>query len=200
MQRVVALTFDDGPDPDATPRVLDVLRERGVRATFFLVGERAEAHAAVARRIVDDGHDVGNHSHRHAWFTNFLAAGPLRREYRRAADAIEQAAGRRPVTLRPPVGLTNPLYRKLGGALGVTIVGWDARGLDRSPLLSNDADNVVDRVMGRVRAGSVILLHDAGGDADLTVRTVTQLLDALAASGIRVVPLAELIGENQQTS
>jgi len=188
-RREVALTFDDGPDPAATPALLDLLKERSAPAAFFLVGERALAAPAVARRCALEGHLVGNHSHRHSVFTNFLFRGPLLREIGTAQSAIAAAAGVRPRHYRPPFGLANHALAGAASALGLRVVGWDVRGLDggrRAP------DRVVRRVLRRARPGSVILLHDGGREPGPLVETVRRILDGLAEKGLEPVSLEML--------
>ncbi|MCP4638970.1 MAG: polysaccharide deacetylase family protein [bacterium] len=186
----VALTFDDGPDPESTPVVLDALKEQNARATFFCVGERVKANPELARRMVDEGHLIGNHSYRHAWWTNFMMGSGLRREIEGARDAIEQAVGVRTRYYRSPMGLTNP---HLAGALKAshhTHVAWDVRGLDRRP---PTAHHVVTRVMDRVRDGSIVALHDGGVDAGGTAEIVRGVVAELRARDYRLVRLDELL-------
>ncbi len=108
----VALTFDDGPDPAATPILLEVLSRHKIKATFFPIGTRSMDDPEMIKRIDQGGHILGNHSFRHVWWTNFLISGPLDREIRMAQDAIDAAIGRVPAYFRPPMGLTNPHLRK----------------------------------------------------------------------------------------
>ena len=130
--RKVALTFDDGPDPEQTPRVLDILAAHGAKATFFLIGERAEKAAAVARRIAEGGHDLGNHtlSHRSLWLS-----GPREtaRQVNQGHEAIAQAAGAPPKFFRPPWGMTNLALFPLLHRLGTRCVFWTAQTEGRRP-------------------------------------------------------------------
>src|SRR5690606_17793523 len=124
---LVALTFDDGPDPRTTPRILDLLERRGQRATFFVIGQKAEAHPELLRRIHAGGHLLALHGYIHRWFYAFLTPTTVQQDIQRTQDAVEAATGTRPVLFRPPVGQASP--RTVAGArrAGVAIVGWSTR-------------------------------------------------------------------------
>lgn len=161
--RAVWLTIDDGPHPDSTPAILEVLRRHGARATFFLIGRRAERHPELVRAIVAAGHSLGNHTYSHPSAT-FWTAGPRRiaREIDRAARAIAAAGVAAPVFFRPPVGMANFF---VAGALrrrGLVRVGWSARGFDTRP---QDPDRMVDAIVRRCRPGGIVLFHELGATA-----------------------------------
>jgi peptidoglycan/xylan/chitin deacetylase (PgdA/CDA1 family) len=153
----VALTFDDGPDPEATPRVLDALDAAGLRASFFLVGERAARHPALAREIVRRGHAVENHSHRHSTAFPWYGPARARREIAAAQAAIADAAGVAPVFFRAPFGIRNPLLDPALARLGLRLVSWTRRGFDT---VARDSQSVVERLVGGLAAGDILLLHD----------------------------------------
>ena len=189
-QKQVALTFDDGPDPATTPQLLELLARRQVAASFFCVGEKVEAHPALAGKIVGAGHCLGNHTYHHYWWTNFLWGRRLFGEISLAQQAIFTATGHMPKWFRPPVGLSNP---HLGRALKIArliCVGWDTRSLD----LYDPAETVLNRIMKKVRNGSIILLHDGGMDPDKLLRIVDQLITRLRANGFLLVHLDDMLG------
>lgn len=187
----VALTFDDGPDPRVTPALLDLLARRGVRATFFCVGERVAAHPDVARRIVAEGHVLANHGARHAWWTNLLLAAPMRREIARAQDDLRTHTGVTATFYRPPFGLMNHAVWPACRALGLHPVGWTVRGLDTT---ARSVDAVVRRVSAGLAPGAIVLLHD-GGQAVVRVLDIAErVLDDVAARGLRAVGLDVLLG------
>ena len=191
--REVALTYDDGPDPAATPALLDLLRERGVRATFFLVGARARAHPDLVRRIVAEGHLVGNHSDRHSPATNLWFSARLRRDLAACQQTLTELTGAAPVYFRPPVGLANHATHPVAAALGLQVVGWRVRGLD-TPRRPPGA--VIRAILARVGGGDVVLLHD-GGRAPDSVRAITVgVLDGLAERGLTPVRLDRLLGRD----
>ena len=190
--RKVALTFDDGPDPEQTPRALDILAAHGAKATFFLIGERAEKASAVARRIAEGGHDLGNHtwSHRSLWLS-----GPREtaRQVTQGHEAIAQAAGAPPKFFRPPWGMTNLALFPVLRSLGTPCVFWTAQTEGRRPAAPAIQ---VERARRRVRAGAIVDLHDADGVAGAGARLVGALPDMilmLRADGYSLVPLSDLL-------
>jgi peptidoglycan/xylan/chitin deacetylase (PgdA/CDA1 family) len=190
--RRIALTFDDGPDPDFTPRVLDLLAARGVRATFFLVGERAARAPATVRAIAAAGHEIASHgwSHRSLWL-----CGPSRTddEIRRARATLGELAGTAPALFRPPWGMVNAA---LFGALrrhDQRCVFWSIQpeGLRPAP-----AATQVERVLRRAHPGAIVDLHDAEGTREAPARLCAALpgmLEGLAAAGYGFGTVSELL-------
>lgn len=161
----LALTIDDGPDPEVTPPVLDLLDAMGVPATFFCIAERARAHPALLREIVRRGHSVQNHScvHRH----HFSLLGPrgFERELAGAQAILADLTGQPPTLFRAPAGLRNPFLAPVLHRLGLTLVSWTRRGFDTR---ERDAQRVLARLLRGLAAGDILLLHDgnaARGDA-----------------------------------
>jgi len=193
-RREVALTIDDGPDPEVTPAVLDLLERHGARATFFCIGVLAERHPELCREIVRRGHSIENHSqhHRH----NFSLLGPrgLRRELRQAQETLFAITGQRPGFFRAPAGLRNPLLDPVLPGLGLQLASWTRRGFDTR---SNDPERLLQRLTGAgLRAGDILLLHDgnaartpSGAPAILAV--LPALLERLHSAGLRTVTLRE---------
>jgi peptidoglycan/xylan/chitin deacetylase (PgdA/CDA1 family) len=187
-----ALTFDDGPDPVHTPRVLDVLAREAVAGAFFLIGERAAAAPGIARRIAAEGHDVGNHtwSHRSLWL---CGPGETRRQIERGHEAIATAAGRPPRFFRPPWGMTNfamfaPLRR-----LGTRCVLWTVQPEGRRPV---EPGRQLRRAAERVRPGAILDLHDADGvpgAGGRLVEMLPRLIGELRGAGYALVPLRDLL-------
>ncbi len=186
----VGLTFDDGPDAGVTPRVLDLLDQAEVRATFFCIARRVAARPDLAAEIVRRGHRVENHtwSHPHA-FACYLPAG-LRREVVRAQEAIEKATGYRPTLFRAPAGFRNPLLERELHREGLTLASWTRRGYDT---LAKDASAVSRRLLRGVGAGDVLLLHDgstvSGKGNPVVLDVLPRVLDGLASRGLRPVPM-----------
>lgn len=180
----IAITFDDGPDPAVTPRLLDLLAELEVPALFFCTGERVEQSPELARRIIAEGHLIGNHSYHHGWWTNFLMRRGMVAEIARAQAAIGTATGSRPVFYRPPVGLTNPHLHQALRELDLVLIGWDVRPFDRN---AGDPRKVVVRVMRGVRPGSIVLLHDGGVAAEPLLAIVRAVVEGVRARGLRLV-------------
>jgi len=186
----IALTFDDGPDPEATQSLLEVLRRHQIKAAFFPIGTKIKDHPEITKRIDQEGHVLGNHSFRHAWWTNFLISGALDREIRMAQEAIETAVGKVPAYFRPPMGLTNPHLRGALKKHGLTVVGWDVRPFDTTA----STEKVIERVLKKIRNGSIIVLHDTGRiPADL-VRLTDELVTKIKEQKYTFSELEELTG------
>jgi peptidoglycan/xylan/chitin deacetylase (PgdA/CDA1 family) len=194
--RRVALTFDDGPDPEVTPRVLALLAAHHQRATFFVVGARAEAHPELVRAIVAAGHGVGNHSYAHAWSTPLHSTARLAGELVRAQAVIQRAAGVTPRWFRPPVGLFGPRVESAARRAGLQLCGWTLRSNDAS-LYGYDAVRVRARVRALLQDGDVIVLHDGaeGGRRPLLMEILPDVLALLDERALRSVTLDELWGE-----
>jgi peptidoglycan/xylan/chitin deacetylase (PgdA/CDA1 family) len=186
----VVLTFDDGPDPSGTRGLLEVLSRHGVKAAFFPTGLRAEAYPDLLREIDLAGHVIGNHTYRHAWFTNLLAGKALEREVVKAQKVVETAIGKTPAFFRPPAGLTNPHLRSVLRRLGLVTVGWDVRVFDSR----KKAEKVVEGVVKKVRQGSVILLHEACRDPMNFREMVEAVVTGIRSRGFIFAGLDELTG------
>lgn len=195
----VALTIDDGPDPEVTPRVLDLLDAAGVRATFFCIARRAQAQGPLVRELLRRGHDVQNHSHRHAHTFSLLGPRRLRREIGDAQQALADLSGRWPHCFRAPAGLRSPLLDPALHRLGLNLVSWTRRGFDTRP---GPAQAVAERLLCGLRGGNILLLHDghAGRDAAGQPRVLgalPPLLAALRAQGLRAETLTEALPRRQ---
>jgi peptidoglycan/xylan/chitin deacetylase (PgdA/CDA1 family) len=189
----VVLTFDDGPDPVVTPAVLDTLDARGVKATFFCIGEHAARHRALTKEIAQRGHRLENHSytHRNAFF--FHLPGTLDSEIERCQEELVRASGRAPSFFRAPAGVRSPL---LEGALrrnGLRLASWTRRSFDT---VSRDPVAVAGRLTHGLRAGDVLLLHDGAcrapsGRQKVVLTALPRLLDAIEAAHLRTMPLMD---------
>jgi peptidoglycan-N-acetylglucosamine deacetylase len=162
-RREVALTIDDGPDPDVTPAVLDLLEAAGARATFFCIAEQARRHPALLREIVRRGHSIQNHSqvHRH----NFSLLGPrgFEREIAGAQAVFAELGVDRPAFFRAPAGLRNPFLAPVLHRLGLTLTSWTRRGFDTR---ERDPQRVLQRLTRGLAAGDILLLHDGNAARD----------------------------------
>ena len=186
----VALTFDDGPDPAATPHLLEVLRRHKIKAAFFPIGTKTRDYPDMIKQIDQEGHILGNHSFRHAWWTNFLISGALDREIRMAQEAIDAAIGKVPAYFRPPTGLTNPHLKRALKKHGLSVVGWDVRPFDTTA----STEKVIERVLKRIRNGSIIALHDTGRvPADLA-RLIDELVTKIKEQKYTFSELEDLTG------
>ena len=157
--RRIALTFDDGPNPDATPRILDVLGAEAVPATFFLLGKHVERWPGIAQRVVAEGHDVGNHGYHHR---TLHRRGPAYVELDLAlgAQVIERATGTRPRYFRAPHGFRNPWVSRAARSLGERVAGWTLGVWDTD---RPGAEVIARRCIEGARPGTILLLHDGDG-------------------------------------
>ena len=179
----VCLTFDDGPDPEVTPRVLELLERYQAKASFFCVGERAEAHPDIVREIVRRGHSVENHSYRHSRAFALFGISVMRREVESAQAAVTAITGRAPEFFRAPAGFRSPLLDFVLASAGLRYVSWTRRGFDA---VSRDPARVLARLTLGLAAGDVLLLHDC---APVSLAVLPALLDRLAARGLKSVSL-----------
>jgi peptidoglycan/xylan/chitin deacetylase (PgdA/CDA1 family) len=177
--RGVALTFDDGPSPEHTPRILDLCDESGVKATFFVIGEKAARYPDLVREIAARGHGIGVHGHRHDRLLALRAPRTVAEDLDEAIAAIEAITGEKPAFFRPPVGVTSPRVARALEWFDLTVVGWSVRGLDGRR--SARPDRVAARVTRRLRDGAIVLLHDAAEGDDFTPASVEALPKILAA-------------------
>ncbi|WP_433279871.1 polysaccharide deacetylase family protein [Pseudonocardia xinjiangensis] len=189
---VVALTFDDGPNPPVTGRVLDVLARYGVQATFFCVGMHAAAHPEFLARMTEAGHALGNHTWSHPFLPD-LSQRELEVQLERTDDAIESAAGARPVRMfRPPYGSRSPdVVSWLGRDGGPTVVLWD---VDTDDWARPGAPSITATVLAQVRPGSIVLMHDGGGDRSQTVESLPAVIEGLLDRGYRFARADDLVG------
>ncbi len=186
--REVALTFDDGPNPDATPRILDALGEAGVHATFFVLGRHAERWPALVRRVHDEGHAIGNHGYYHRKL-HFKSPAYVRDDLGRGTDAIAAAAGVRAALFRAPHGFRSPWVNRIAASYGERVVGWSLGVWDSA---RPGVDEIVRRTVRGARPGSILLLHDgdgydAAGDRLQTAAAVPRIVADLSARGFTFV-------------
>jgi peptidoglycan-N-acetylglucosamine deacetylase len=187
----VAITIDDGPDPDVTPRVLDVLDECRAQATFFCIGERVSRHPELARAIVARRHEIGNHSYRHLKRFSLLGPRSLTEEIRRTQCAIAEATGEIPRFFRAPAGLRSPLLEPVLARAGLQLVSWTRRGFDT---VNGSAAIVLGKLTCGLAGGDIVLLHDGHAartprGTPVIVEVLPQLLGACAAAQLYPVTL-----------
>ncbi|MBR2569718.1 MAG: polysaccharide deacetylase family protein [Paenibacillus sp.] len=189
----VALTFDDVPDKYFTIQVLNVLKEHNVKATFFVVGNRAEAHPDVVKRMVDEGHVLGNHSYTHANLPK-VNDKKFQQEVNMTQDAVQKITGKTMTMIRPPYGNVSEEQVKWLASQGLLIVNWNVDSLDWKGL---NADQVVSNVMSHIGSGAIVLQHAAGGtgeDLTGTVEALPRIIKQLRNQGIELVTVPVLLG------
>ena len=177
--RGVALTFDDGPSPTSTPKILDLLDAAKVKATFFVIGKKAQAHPDLVRDILQRGHAVAMHSYAHHRLFSLKSARYVRDDLKKAMDVLTEITGERPLLFRPPIGHTNPTIARIAKELGLEVIGWSVRALDG--VSAADPRRVAARVKRGLRDGAVVLLHDAAERDDREPASIAALPAILAA-------------------
>lgn len=187
----IALTFDDGPDPDITPRVLDLLDAAGQKASFYVVGERAEKYPQVIQEIVKRGHAAENHSHRHTNSFAFFSSSRLHVELESAQRAIADASGSLPRFFRAPMGFRTPFLDPVIARLGLHYTSWTRRGFDAT---AKTPGPVLQRLVTNLSAGDILLLHDGsmlrtGRERPIVLDVLPELLKTLSARGLQSVTL-----------
>ena len=207
----IAITFDDGPDPEWTPKILDVLKQKGVKATFFLIGLEAEKYGAVTKRVYNEGHEIGNHTFTHPDISN-ISKRYFEVELNLTESLFEGKLGVKPVLFRPPYSIdqepdtadqVRPL--ELSQDMGFITVGDKLDPNDWRDNPRRTADEIVHDVMenlppcapSNLSCGNILLLHDGGGDRAETVKALPVIIDQLRAKGYELVPVSGLLGKTR---
>jgi peptidoglycan/xylan/chitin deacetylase (PgdA/CDA1 family) len=190
-QPYIAMTFDDGPSAENTPRLLEMLKQRNIKATFFLIGQNVVSNPDLVRRILADGHEIGNHSWTHPQLSK-LSDDRVTAEITQTQDAIKDASGFTPVLLRPPYGAITPRQREwIENRFGLNIILWSVDPFDwKRP----GASVITQRILSQTRPGAIILSHDIHKQ---TVDAMPATLDALIAKGYKFATVSQLIAMNK---
>jgi peptidoglycan/xylan/chitin deacetylase (PgdA/CDA1 family) len=188
--RYIAMTFDDGPSPETTPRLLDILKQRNIKATFFMIGQNAERNPEIVKRILAEGHEIGNHSWTHPQLAK-LSDDRVTEEITKTQNAIQNAAGYTPTLLRPPYGsITSRQKEWIESKFGLSVILWSVDPFDwKRP----GASVIEQRILAGAQPGAIILSHDIHKQ---TVDSMPDTLDALAAKGYKFVTVSQLIAMN----
>ena len=183
----LAMTFDDGPHPVLTPKLLDILKARGIKATFFVIGQNAEKYPDIVRRIVAEGHEIANHTWSHPQLTK-IAPGALHDEITKTSEVLADITSHPPTLMRPPYGATSPLINQwLSHDLGMKVIIWSVDPLDWR---YHDSARVQSTILAGASPGAIILSHDIHAT---TVAAMPETLDRLLAKGFQFVTVSELI-------
>jgi len=183
----VALTFDDGPHASNTPRLLNILRSRNVKATFYVIGKNVDLYPGIVRRTVDEGHEIGNHTYNHPKLSS-MSMSAVNQELKRTKDSIVQACGIAPKTMRPPYGaLLQNQRQSIYESFGYPTIMWSVDPMDwRRPGVSV----VTSRILSGTTQGGIILLHDLHASS---VDAVPGVIDGLLRKGYRFVTVSQLL-------
>ena len=184
--RAIALTFDDGPEGDATGALMDLLKRYNAPATFFCIGRNVVKNKPLVSRMHAEGHLVGNHSFTHHRWFDLFAPGKMAAEIMATNREIERITGQAPLLFRPPYGVTNPSLAKALAMTGMTSVGWSLRSFDTI----KDGERVLRKLKRKTRPGDVVLFHDRA----VNLHILEEYLKWLADKNMKVVSLTELLG------
>ncbi|TDF91879.1 polysaccharide deacetylase family protein [Paenibacillus piri] len=193
----IALTFDDAPDKQFTPQVLDVLKKYNVKATFFIVGRQAEKHPEMVKRIAREGHIIGNHTYNHSLLTK-LSDEQYRAQVTKTQKILKRSIGYTPRLLRPPYGEISESQLLWASDHHLIVVNWNVDSLDWKQL---SQQQVTDNILNHAKAGSIVLQHSGGGpnqDLSGTVHALPTIIQSLHGKGYQLVTLPELLQVSKQ--
>lgn len=187
-EKLIALTFDDGPDAVITPKVLAILEKYHIQAAFFIIGEKAKKNSALLKLIIGKGHLAGLHSYKHGFFFDFHTKKKMEQDLLKTEDVIMCNTDKKPLLFRPPYGVTNPALANAVKNLGYYVIGWSVRSLDTT---IKDAEKVSKRVIRKLHPGAVILMHDT---QNITPEALEKVITRAKEEGYRFVGLEEMFG------
>ncbi|WP_400071732.1 polysaccharide deacetylase family protein [Zobellia russellii] len=183
----ISITFDDGPNREFTPKVLDLLEKYNAKATFFCIGEQIEKHPEILKKIIAQGHTIGNHTYSHANTFGFFSLDKVMNELTRTKKAVYTVTGKEMTLYRPAFGVTNPQIAKAVNQLNIKAIGWNVRSLDTT---SRSEKTILERITKKVSKGDIILLHDT---SEKTIRVLEQLLLFLREKNLSSVTADRLL-------
>jgi peptidoglycan/xylan/chitin deacetylase (PgdA/CDA1 family) len=189
-EKIIALSFDDGPVAEKTSVILDILKEHQAEAAFFCIGKKMAANESVLKRIPQEGHIIGNHSFSHHRFFDLFSSRRMLQEMQDTSRICKNSTGLSPRFFRPPYGVTNPNLKKAVFRGGLISIGWSIRSFDT--IIKNE-DRLINRLLNRLKPGAILLLHDA---PEVTSRILPQLLKNIGEKGYRIVRLDKMINLN----
>ena len=187
--REIAITFDDGPLPGKTEKILDILKAHQVPAAFFCIGHRVDENPALLGRIHAEGHLIGNHSYWHSRTFDIQTPNKIASELQKTDEAIGKTIGVIPKFFRPPYGVTNPMVASAVKKRNYTIIGWSIRSFDT---VIKDGSKLMKAITSSLEGGSVILLHDY---PDVTLQILPGLLEHISKLGFKIVRVDKLLNE-----
>ncbi|MDF2719194.1 MAG: chitooligosaccharide deacetylase [Paenibacillus sp.] len=192
-EKVIALTFDDGPDPVDTPAILELLRQYEAKATFFVVGQRVEKYPALAQREAAEGHEIANHTYSHKYMNKRkLSADQIEDEIIKTERSILQATGQKPYLFRPPGGYYNEQVVSASKKSGYKVVMWSWHQ-DTEDWNTPGIGKIVNKVLKNARNGDIVLFHDYVEGKSQTVEALKQILPELKQRGFRFITVSELL-------
>ncbi len=185
-ENVITLTFDDGPNAEFTPKVLNLLKKHKAKATFFLIGKYIKKNPEILKRILAEGHVIGNHSYEHGNNNGFLSTKNILVDLKKTNQLVKELTGLELKLFRPPFGVTNPNIAKAVKILNIQSIGWSIRSLDTK---AKDPQKVFRKIKNNLNKGEVILLHDT---SELTLKVLVQLLPLLEEKNMKTLTIDKL--------
>jgi len=185
-EKKIAITFDDGPDSEITPRVLDLLDTHGIKATFFCIGNHIENNKDLIKRVDQKGHLIGNHTWSHEKWFDLHSSQKMKLDIEKTTGLIFDTIGKQPKLFRPPYGVTNPNLKRAIKDFNFNTIGWSVRSLDTI----NDVEKTFQRIKNRLSNGDIILFHD---NREHIVEILTLVLDYAKNENYQIVPLDKLL-------
>ncbi|GCL70945.1 polysaccharide deacetylase [Paenibacillus naphthalenovorans] len=198
-EKIIALTFDDGPDPADTPAILDLLRQYEAKATFFVIGKRVEKHPELVKRELREGHEIANHTYSHPYFKQKIAGEKIRDEILKAERSILEATGHKPSLFRPPGGYYGDNLVDASKKSGYLVVMWSWHQ-DTEDWNRPGVAKIVNKVLKNARNGDIILFHDYVEGKSQTIEALKQILPQLKERGYRFVTVSELLHYRKSTT
>ncbi len=186
-EKQIAITFDDGPNKEHTPKVLSLLKENNTKATFFVIGKNIIGNETLVKQINDDGHTIGNHTFSHSFFIDFKNTKGFKEELNKTSDLVFNIIGKRMKLFRPPYGVTTPHLAKAAKQLNYNIIGWNIRSLDTT---NDNEEIIVQRVLQQIKPGAIILFHDT---SEKTINVLKQTINFAKQNGFKIVSLQQLL-------
>jgi peptidoglycan/xylan/chitin deacetylase (PgdA/CDA1 family) len=184
----IALSFDDGPHPEYTPRVLALLKEHEIKACFFLIGKNIEGNESIVKQIIEDGHSIGSHSYSHVNHFGFFSTKKLLGDLQKNEQILENISGKKVKLFRPPFGVTNPNIASAARFLDYTVIGWSIRSFDTRV---TDPIKTIKRISKRLKAGKLILLHD---NHERIIPILEGVIKEADSKGYSIVSVETLLG------
>jgi len=185
-KKEIALTFDDGPHPDITPKLIELLNKHNIKATFFCVGKNADVNPEIVANTFTGGHIIGNHSYNHSNFFDLLSSKKMQKEILDTNEVITSITGKTPLLFRPPYGVTNPMLRKAIKKTNMMSIGWSLRSLDTV----KSSDEVLTKLMTNTKSGDIVLFHDTNVHI---IKIIENYIIWLQKNDFKIVSLTSLL-------
>lgn len=186
-EKSIAITFDDGPVPGSTDRILKILNEKNVKSTFFCIGKNIASAESLLKQIDADGHLIGNHTFDHGKLFDLLSTKEMAAELGKTNEVISHAINKKPKLFRPPYGVTNPNLAKAVNAGNFQTIGWSVRSFDT---VSKDQAALWNSVTKKLKGGDIVLFHDR---CEATIELLPRFIDHVSDAGLKIVPLDQLL-------